>query len=165
MRASRPGLGDKMLDSEFDHGAPLSSISASPNQSFDSGLYYQYQYPERTAFGSIMGTRKSIARDSLMDYSSERVSGADSVFFENSRIPLEWYSVQAHFRPVSTISVDSSHHAPEEDDTMISVGVQISQLERFLIPPIDAWWWTRPSRFYGFADAPAPLRTSREERR
>ena len=129
MRAGRPGLGDKMLDSEFDHGAPLSSISASPNQSFDSGLYYQYQYPERTAFDSIMDTRKSITRDSLMDYSSERVSGTDSVFFENSRIPLECYSVQAHFRPVSTISVDSSHHAPQEDDTMISVGVQISQLE------------------------------------
>jgi len=34
VRISRPGLGDKMLGSEFGHGAPLSVISASPNQSF-----------------------------------------------------------------------------------------------------------------------------------
>ena len=54
IRLSRPGLGDKMLDSEFDHGAPLSAISASPNQSFDSGLYDEYQHQERTTFDSIM---------------------------------------------------------------------------------------------------------------
>jgi serine/arginine repetitive matrix protein 2 len=118
MRLSRPGLGDKM----FDHGAPLSAISASPNQSFDSGLYDQYQ--ERTDFDSIMDTRRSITQDSLMDYSSERISGTDSVFFENSRISSN-YSVQSHFRPVSIISIDSSHHAPREDDTMISVGIRI----------------------------------------
>jgi serine/arginine repetitive matrix protein 2 len=104
MRLSRPGLGDKMLDSEFDHGVPLSAISASPNQSFDSGLYDQYQYPERTAFDSIMDTRRSMTRDSLMDDSSEKVSSTDSVFFENSRVSLEGYSLQSHFRPVSIIS-------------------------------------------------------------
>ena len=54
VRLSRPGLDDKMLDSEFDHGAPLSAISASPNQSFDSGLYNEYQHQEHTAFDSIM---------------------------------------------------------------------------------------------------------------
>jgi len=124
VRLSRPGLGDKMLDSEFDHGAPLSAISASPNQSFDSGLYDQYQYQERTAFDSIMDTRRSIIRDSLMDDSSERVSSTDSVFFENSSVSSEGYSVQSHFRPVSIISIDSSHNAPREDDTMISVSVQ-----------------------------------------
>jgi hypothetical protein len=129
MRLSRPGLGDKMLDSEFDHGVPLSAISASPNQSFDSGLYDQYQYEERAAFDSIMDTRRSISHDSLMDYSSERVSGTDSVFFENSRISLDGYSAQSHFRPVSIISIDSSHHAPREDDTMVSVGVQMFYLE------------------------------------
>jgi len=113
-----------MLDSEFDHGAPLSAISASPNQSFNSGLYDQYQYQERTAFDSIMDTRRSIIRDSLMDDSSERVSSTDSVFFENSRVSSEGYSVQSHFRAVSIISIDSSHNAPREDDTMISVSVQ-----------------------------------------
>ena len=126
MRLSRPGLGDKMLDSEFDHGAPLSAISASPNQSFDSGLYDHYQYQERSAFDSIMDTRRSMAHDSLMDDSSERVSGTDSVFFDNSRFSLVDCSLQSHFRPVSIISIDSSHHAPREDDTMISVSFCVS---------------------------------------
>ena len=128
VRLSRPGLGDKMLDSEFDHGAPLSVISASPNQSFDSGLYDHYQYQDRTTFDSIMDTRRSIACDSFTD-DGEKVSGTDSVFFENSRISSDGYSVQSRFRPVSIISVDSSHHAPREDDTMISVSVPILYLE------------------------------------
>lgn len=121
-RLSRPGLGDKMLDSEFDHGVPLSAISASPNQSFESGLYDQYQYRDSIAFDSIMDTRRSMVRDSLMDDSSEKVS-TDSVFFENSKISSDGYPLQSHFRPVSIISIASSHHAPREDDTMISVGV------------------------------------------
>ena len=162
MRLSRPGLGDKMLDSEFGHGIPLSAISASPNQSFDSAMYDQYQ--DRTGYDSIMDTRRSITRDSLMD-DSEKVSSADSVFFENSRISSEGYSVQSHFRPVSMISVDSSHHAPREDDTMISVSVQIFCPERSLMSSVDAWRRTGPSRFYWFADATVPVCTSREEGR
>ena len=55
---------------------------------------------------------------------SEKVSSTDPVFFENSRISLEGYSVQSHFRRISIISVNSSHHAPREDDTVISVSVQ-----------------------------------------
>ena len=157
-------LGGKMLDSEFDHGVPLSAISASPNQSFDSGIYDEYQYRDRTAFDSIMDTRRSMTRDSLMDGSSEKLSRVDSVFFENSRVSSEGYSVQSQFRPVSIISTDSSHYAPREDDTMISVGVRISYFEQCLISPIDAWWWTCPSCFYGFTDAAVPVRTSREER-
>ena len=133
MKLNRPGLGDKMLDSEFDHGAPLSAISASPNQSFDSGLYDQYQDRERTAFDSIMDTRRSMTCDSLMDDSSEKVSSAHSMFFEGSRVILESYSVQSQFRPVSIISIDSSHHAPREDDTMISVGIRMPYTERYLI--------------------------------
>jgi len=160
MRLSRPGLGDKMLDSEFDHGAPLSAISASPNQSFDSGLYDQYQ--DRTGFDSIMDTRRSINHDSLMD-GSENVPSTDSVFFENSRISSEGYSVQSHFRPVSLISVDSSHHAPREDDTMVSVSVQIPYPERSLMSSIDAWWWAGPSRFHGFTDATVPVCKGGEE--
>ena len=120
MRLSRPGLGDKMLDSEFDHGVPLSAISASPNQSFDSGLYDQYQH-QGPPFDSIMDTRRSLTCDSLMDDGSEKISSTSSVFFEHSRITLEGYSVQSHFRPVSIISIDNSYHAPQEDDTMISV--------------------------------------------
>ena len=108
-----------MLDSEFDHGVPLSTISASPNQSFNSGLYDQYWYQEHTAFDSIMDTRSTI-RDSLMDDSSEKVSNTDSMFFENSRVSSEGYS---HFHPVSIISTDGSHHAPRKDNTMISVSI------------------------------------------
>jgi serine/arginine repetitive matrix protein 2 len=134
VRLSRPGLGDKMLDSEFDHGVPLSAISASPNQSFDSGLYDQYQHQERTGFDSIMDTRRSVTCDSLMDDGS-KIFSTSSVFFEHSRIIFEEYSVQSHFRPVSIISVDSSHHAPREDDTMISVSNQLLCLGRGLIPP------------------------------
>jgi hypothetical protein len=113
-----------MLDSEFDHGAPLSAISASPNQSFDSGLYDHYQDQGRTAFDSIMDTRRSMTCDSLMDDSSEKISSTHSMFFEGSRVFLESYSVQPQFRPVSIISIDSSHYAPREDDTMISVSIQ-----------------------------------------
>jgi len=160
VRLSRPGLGDKMLDPDFDHGVPLSVISASPNHSLDSGLYDQYRYQERTAFDSIMDAGKSMTRDSLIDDNSGKVSSTDSVFFKDSRVSSEGYSVQSHFRPVSSISVDSSHHAPREDDTMISVSVQISHLGRCLISPIDAWRWPRPSHFYGFIDAAVPVRTS-----
>jgi len=124
VRFSRPGLGDKMLDSDFGHGVPLSAISASPNHSFDSGLYDRYRYQERTTFDSTTDAGRFIARDSLMDDSSEKVSSTDSAFFENSRVSSEAYSARSHFRPVSMISVDSSHHAPREDDTMVSVGVQ-----------------------------------------
>ena len=165
MRLSRPGLGDKMLDSEFDHGAPLSAISASPNQSFDSGLYDQYRYQERSAFDSIMDTRRSMARDSLMDYTSEKISSTDSVFFDNSRFSLQDCSLQSHFRPVSIISIDSSHHAPREDDTMISVSFCISSPKQCLMFHVDAWRRTCPSHFYGIADAAVPMRTSREEGR
>ena len=60
-RLSRPGLGDKMLDSGFDRGVVLSATSGSPNHSFDSGLYDQYQdRRERIAFDSIMDTRLSM---------------------------------------------------------------------------------------------------------
>ena len=135
MRLSRPGLGDKMLDSGFDHGVPLSAISGSPNQSFDSGLYDQHQdRRERIAFDSIMDTRKSMTCDSLMDDSSERFSSTYSVFFEHSKATSEGYSAQSQFRPVSIISIDSSHPAPREDDTMISVRVQTVHLECNLTP-------------------------------
>ena len=87
MRLSQPGLGDKMLDSEFGHGVPLSTISASPNQSFDSRLYDLYQHQERTGFDSIMHTRRSVTCDLLLDYGSEKIS-ASSMFFEHSRVTL-----------------------------------------------------------------------------
>ena len=163
MRLSRPGLGDKMLDSEFDHGVPLSAISASPNQSFDSGLYDQYQHQERTGFDSIMDTRRFVTCDSLMDDGSEKISSTSSIFFEHSRVTLEGYSVQSHFRPVSIISIDSSYHAPREDDTMISVGIQLLSLERDLTLRIDAWRWTGSSRFFGFCHAAVPVCASRKE--
>ena len=124
-------------DSEFDHSAPLSAISASPNQSFDSGLYDEYQHQECTAFDSIMDMRRSITGNSLMD-DSGKVSSTDSVFFENYRVSSEGYSVWSHFRPVSIISINSSHHAPREDDTMVSVSVQLLCLELGLISSIDA---------------------------
>ena len=153
MRLSRPGLGDKMLESEFDHGAPLSAISASPDQSFDNSLYDQYQDKRRSAFDSIMDTRRSITCDSLMDDSSEKASSASWVFFEASRITLDSYSVQSHFRPVSLISIDSSHHAPREDDTMISVSVQTFYLVQGLSLPVDAWGWASPPRVPRFCYA------------
>ena len=157
MRLSQPGLGGKMLDLEFNHGVPLSTISASPNQSFNSGLYDQYQYQEHTAFDLIMDTRRSMIHDLLIDDSSEKVSNTDSMFFKNSRVSSEGYS---HFRPVSIISTGSSHHAPHEDDTMISVGIQIFYPELCLISSIDTWWWTCPLHFYGLANAAVPMRMS-----
>ena len=94
-----------MLDLEFDHGTPLSVISPSPSQSFDSGLYW---YQDDTAFNLIMDARGSIVHDLLMDNSGEEASNTGSTFFENSRVPSEGYS---HFHSISNISIDSLHCA------------------------------------------------------
>ena len=94
---------------------------------------------------------------------SEKVSSANSVFFGNSGVSSEGYSVQSHFRPVSIISIDGSDHAPREDDTMILVSVELLYLEPGLISSIDAWLWASLSHFYGLVDATVPMCTRREE--
>jgi serine/arginine repetitive matrix protein 2 len=75
MYLGRPGLGDKMLDSVFDHGMPLMLY-----------LRLDERFDNRSSYDSIMDTRRS-REDSLSDRTGARnaSSSDDPVFFEDSR--------------------------------------------------------------------------------
>lgn len=118
MNFGRPGLGDKMLESAFDHGMPLSSISASPSHSVDERFDF-------ATYDSIMDTRRSITReDSIFDATGARDSTSSSsdsdVFDDSHRVPRH-HVPPRRFRPVSVLSTGSVHSSRREDDTMISV--------------------------------------------
>ena len=57
-RLGCPGLGDKMLESTFDYGAPLTAISASPLESLAGSIRSERitsgEFEYRTAYDSIM---------------------------------------------------------------------------------------------------------------
>jgi serine/arginine repetitive matrix protein 2 len=113
-RLGRPGLGDKMLDSVFDHGMPLSAISASPTHNTDN------QLNNTSSYDSLVDTRRS--PDSLFDNTGDKTStSSDSAFF-NNMAPVQSNHMQGrHFRPISVISAISDQSPRKEDDTMISV--------------------------------------------
>lgn len=120
-RLGRPGVGDKMFESARELGMPLTSISASPSQSVDAR-----DIGNRTSFDSILDTdRRSSMDDSLFDETGRRTSvSSASVFGYESHHPLPRAPglLPPHqFRPVSLISVNSSHGTKAEDDTMITV--------------------------------------------
>jgi hypothetical protein len=117
MHLGRPGLGDKMLESVFDHGMPLCAISASPTRSIDE------QFDNRSSYDSIMDMGSLPHEDSLFDKTGTATSSSsgDSVFFEDSQPPHVDCILGHRFRPVSVISMDSNHSPCKEDDTMISV--------------------------------------------
>jgi hypothetical protein len=121
MRLGRPELGDKMLDSVFDHGMPLSAITASPTQSIDE----KFDFDNRSSYDSIMDTRRSTTcEDSLFDPTGARISSSsddDSGFFDDPQLSRGNYEPDQHFRPISVISFNSGHDPRKDDDTMISV--------------------------------------------
>ncbi|KAF9457373.1 hypothetical protein BDZ94DRAFT_1175700 [Collybia nuda] len=120
MRLGRPGVGDKMFDTAGDHHMPLTSISASPPESLD------HRFGNRASFDydSIMDDdRRSSMDDSLFDKTGRPSSiSSDSVFgFDNSNSSRGGLLPPGQFRPLSIISMNSTHSPMKEDDTMISM--------------------------------------------
>lgn len=117
MRLGRPGIGDKMFDTAGNFGAPLTSISASP-----TGSSYSQS---GASFDSIMDDdQRSSMEDSLFDKTGHRSSvSSESVFGydDSSRYPAGHLLPPNAFRPVSSLSINSTHSPIKEDDTMISV--------------------------------------------
>ena len=121
---SRPGLGDKMLDSAQERVSPLASISASPPPSLPSSLrgkrIQSEEYDSRTSYDSIMDSQVETHKtDSLFEKTGHHDCLSDSKFFEE-------HSGDAavkppRYRPISSLSIPSVHSPPKEDDTMISV--------------------------------------------
>lgn len=112
---ARPGLGDKMLESAFDHGMPLSSISASPSQSTDGRFDF-------ARYDSLVNSRRSGSQeDSLFDNTGSSGT-SDSAFFNDSKHSNISRGAEG-FRPVSVISLNSVHNPRRDDDTMISVSL------------------------------------------
>lgn len=129
-RLGRPGLGDKMLESAFDHGMPLTSISASPPESLAGSVRSERiasaEFENRTSYDSLMDSRnelqKTTAEDSLFEKTGYRtsVSSSDSMFF--GKDPMDARHVDLpRYRPISSFSVSSTHSPAQEDDTMISM--------------------------------------------
>ncbi len=123
---ARPGLGDKMFDNA--HGAPLSAISASPESS-----YSEPEEVNRTSWDSIMdntGRYTSVVDDSIFDKTGKRTSvSSESVFgLDPSYAQYGRNMSRRQFRPVSMMSEMSVHSPVKEDDTMITVRVQCSNL-------------------------------------
>ncbi|KAI6028122.1 hypothetical protein EDC04DRAFT_164044 [Pisolithus marmoratus] len=129
-RLGRPGLGDKMLESAFDHGMPLTSISASPPESLAGSVRSERiasgHFENRTSYDSIMDSRnelqKTTAEDSLFEKTGYRtsVSSSDSMFF--GKDPMDARHVDLpRYRPISSLSVSSMHSPAQDDDTMISM--------------------------------------------
>ncbi|KAI6137090.1 hypothetical protein F5141DRAFT_1230782 [Pisolithus sp. B1] len=129
-RLGRPGLGDKMLESAFDHGMPLTSISASPPESLAGSVRSERitseEYEPRASYDSIMDSRnalqKTTAEDSLFEKTGYRtsVSSSDSMFFGKDPMDAR-HADLPRYRPISSFSVSSKHSPAKEDDTMISM--------------------------------------------
>jgi hypothetical protein len=117
MRLGRPGIGDKMFNTE--HGMPLKAISASPAAERQVSTATEFD------FDSIMDDdRGSSMEDSLFEKTGRRSteSSSDSVFGYDHHAPAGALLPPNHFRPLSEFSLNTSTHSPmEDDDTMISV--------------------------------------------
>ena len=112
-RLGRPGVGDKMFESEaHDFGAPLSMISASPSQ-LESSRHH-------TTFDSILDddadsqANDSRQRSMLAGFEDDRVN--HSLRGPGLPTPIQ-------LRPVSVYSFNSHNSPKRDDDTMISVGI------------------------------------------
>ncbi|TFK33165.1 hypothetical protein BDQ12DRAFT_448473 [Crucibulum laeve] len=117
LRLGRPGIGDKMFDS--DHAMPLTAISASPSESLAAP-----RFDNRSSFDSILDDdRRSSMDDSLFEKTGHRTSvSSDSVFGDDCFDPNQGGLLPpGQFRPLSIISLNSVHSPMKDDDTMISM--------------------------------------------
>ncbi|TFK19266.1 hypothetical protein FA15DRAFT_709141 [Coprinopsis marcescibilis] len=133
---ARPGLGDKMFETEVGGPGRLTAIAGSPSGSFDLsslghgtsnntdsyGYYDSILDADVKMYDAEEGDRRSMAMDdSLFDKSAaDRTSFASNVTSvfgddDNGMAPGR------QFRPLSIISNESMHSPAKEDDTMISM--------------------------------------------
>ena len=131
-RVPRPTLGDKMLNSKHDYCVPLTSITASPPGSVSSDDSYQ-RLRYRGSFDSIMDDeRPSYSRDSIIDQSNRRTSSTfDSAFGQDGSHSTHTLS-QFRINDALAFSLFSAEvdsvDPKREDETMISVGISISDI-------------------------------------
>jgi len=110
-----------MFDRAVDLGS-LTSISASPPNGFELSSVYNH----RTSYDSMDNEQRSSVDDSLFEKTGQPSSvSSDSVFGDNMS---HSYAIGLlsphHFRPLSALSLNSSHGpSVHDDDTMISVCV------------------------------------------
>ncbi|KDR69956.1 hypothetical protein GALMADRAFT_898782 [Galerina marginata CBS 339.88] len=146
MHLGRPGIGDKMFETQ----APLTSISASPPGSASASQ-------ENFGYDSIIDEyQRSSMEDSLFEKTGRPSSvSSDSVFgddfshsFQGGLLPPN------QFRPLSVLSRNSVHSPMREDDTMISVSpcfcVFTFPFTDFFSFLIDAGWWSCSPSFCRF---------------
>ena len=136
-RLGRPGLGDKMLESAFDYGTPLTAISASPPESLAGSIRNERitsgEFEYRTTYDSIMDSRnepqKTTVEDSIFEKTGHRtsVSSSDSTFFGKNSEGHD----PPRYRPISSFSIASLHGPVKENDTMISVSTSAVYRELF----------------------------------
>ncbi|KAI0084592.1 hypothetical protein BDY19DRAFT_519961 [Irpex rosettiformis] len=113
----RPDIGDKMFDR--DYGMTLSSISASPPDSLNSfGGRFDQRAGHDSIFPEEMNQLKAPSEDSLPVFSED---DGDVFSSAHSDAQQDAYQRLRQFRPLSMISVSSTHSSPNEDDTMISM--------------------------------------------
>ena len=111
VRLGRPGLGDKMFETSFDHGIPLSSTSSPPHQpDLHSALSPEHF---KNSYDSAIDVSDATS-DSLFDKIGRRTSPTSDTFFDNDH-----RAFQPRYRPLSVLS--SVHPPVKEDDTWISV--------------------------------------------
>jgi len=81
MRLSRPGLGDKMLDSARDYRMPLTRSQASP-----PGSAICERVGNKTSFDSIIDCDRPFSSDSIFDKTNQHSSASsESVFVRTIR--------------------------------------------------------------------------------
>lgn len=125
MQLGRPGLGDKMFDS--DHAMPLAPIAASPSGDIDM---FSFSGPH-PSYDSIMDEDRRISQnvpDSLFENTGQQASASsgDSIFGCDDSQYLQGFPYR-QFRPLSIMSAATSVHSlPREDDTMITVSLNNS---------------------------------------
>lgn len=125
MHLGRPGLGDKMFETD---GQPLAAISASPDSPADSIDDYMHSIQQRMpgnrySYDSILDDeQRHTTRDSLLDRTDDYSSMSDESIFGYHGNSYQGHLLPPNqFRPLSMISNASIHSPAKEDDTMISM--------------------------------------------
>ena len=111
MYLGRPGIGDKIFDRAVNLG-PLTSISASPLNG----------HPTMDMHRMTRSWRSSVEDSPFEKIDQRSYVSSDSVFgHDMSHSYAAGLLPPTQFRPLSALSLNSSHGPVHEDDTMISV--------------------------------------------